>query len=60
MNNPMNSYHSKLGPIPLDHFGNDGDPAIEVETGEGSVVAAVIATIESHQTEGNEGAPESK
>ena len=42
MNNPLNSYHSKLGPIPLDYFGNDGDPSIRVRTDKDSVVAAIL------------------
>jgi len=41
----MTPYQSRFGPIPLDHFGNDADPSIEVDRGPGSVYARVMARI---------------
>jgi hypothetical protein len=45
------SYRSALGPIPIDWFGNDGDPAIPIDTGEGSVVAHIIKRIQLSEGE---------
>jgi hypothetical protein len=42
----MNPYRNALGPIPLDHFGNDADPTIAVSTEPGSVYARVMQRIE--------------